>query len=171
MNNNDILRRLRFALDISDVNMVKIFALGGLEITIDVVKSILKKEIEDGYVTLKNEDLKKFLDGFVIFKRGKQELKPGQEPPKEEVFNPKKNSNNNNIILKKLRIALNFKSDDMLKVFKLGDVIMSESELSALFRKKDHKNYRECGDKYIRTFLKGLVALYRGEKISREDRD
>ena len=164
MNNNDILRRLRYALDISDVNMVKIFELGDYQIDIPGVKSILKKEIEDGYVTLKNEELKKFLDGFVIFKRGKLELKPGQNAPVEEAFNPKKNSNNNNIILKKLRIALEYKSDDMLKVFKLGGVEISEHELSALFRKRDNKNYKECGDKFIRVFLKGLITLYRGER-------
>lgn len=164
MNNNDILRRLRYALDISDVNMSKIFELGGYKIDADGVKAILKKEIDDGYVTLRNEELKKFLDGFVIFKRGKLELKPGQNPPVEEQFSSKKNSNNNNIILKKLRIALEYKSEDMLKVFKLGGVEMSEHELSALFRKKDHKNYKECGDKYIRVFLKGLVTLYRGER-------
>ena len=36
-----------------------------------------------------------------------------------------------------------------------------EGELSALFRSEDHKNYKECGDKYIRVFLKGLTEFYR----------
>lgn len=165
MNNNDILRRLRYALDISDKKMADIFKLGGYdEIDAEGVKNILKKENDEGFKALDNMELKQFLDGFVIFKRGKLELKPGQKPPEEESFHPKKNSNNNNIILKKLRIALEFKSDDMLKVFRMGGSELSESELSALFRKKDHKNYRECGDKYIRTFLKGLVALYRSNE-------
>lgn len=159
MNNNDILRRLRYAMDISDVKMVKIFELGGVTVDLDGLKNILKKEHEDGYVTVPNNELKQFLDGFIVFKRGALETKPGAP---EEVLHPKKNSNNNNIILKKLRIALNFRSEDMLKVFKAGEVEMSESELSALFRKPDHKNYRECGDKYIRTFLKGLTVIYRG---------
>lgn len=160
MNNNDILRRLRYALDISDIKMVQIFELGGKSVTTEELKDFLKKEHEDGYVTVPNNELKQFLDGFIIFKRGVQEKKPGTT--QEETLHPKKNSNNNNIILKKLRIALNFRSEDMLKVFKLGEVEISESELSALFRKPDHKNYRECGDKYIRTFLKGLTVLYRG---------
>ncbi|MGL4534207.1 MAG: DUF1456 family protein [Fusobacteriaceae bacterium] len=159
MNNNDILRRLRYAMDISDVKMVKIFELGGVTLDLDGLKNILKKEHEEGYVTVPNNELKQFLDGFIVFRRGPLETKSNSE---EDVLHPKKNSNNNNIILKKLRIALNFRSEDMLKVFKAGEVEMSESELSALFRKPDHKNYRECGDKYIRTFLKGLTVINRG---------
>lgn len=49
----------------------------------------------------------------------------------------------------------------MLSFFKLGGAELSSSELSALFRKEGHKNYRECGDKYIRVFLKGLTEYYR----------
>ena len=67
----------------------------------------------------------------------------------------------NNILLRKLRIALSFKSYDMIKIFKLGGVEISEGELSALFRSEDHKNYKECGDKYIRIFLKGLTEYCR----------
>ena len=39
MNNNDILIRLRYALDIKDADMVKIFKLGGIEVTADEVSS------------------------------------------------------------------------------------------------------------------------------------
>ena len=67
----------------------------------------------------------------------------------------------NNIILKKLRIALELKEDDMLAVLKLGEVDISKSELSALFRKEGHKNYKECGDQFLRKFLKGLSLRYR----------
>lgn len=165
MNNNDILRRVRFALDIPDVKMVKIFELGGRTLTLEDVKNILKKEHEEGYLGCNNLMLKDFLNGFIIFRRGPLEVKPGATPQPEEVFSTKGNANNNNLILKKLRIALEYKSEDMLKVFKLGGVELSESELSALFRKKDHKNYKECGDKFIRVFLKGLVTLYRGDDL------
>ncbi len=33
MNNNDILIRLRYALDIKNTDMVEIFKLGGIEVT------------------------------------------------------------------------------------------------------------------------------------------
>ena len=68
----------------------------------------------------------------------------------------------NNDILKKLRIALDFKDTDMLEVLALTDFIMSKTELSALFRKEGHKNYKECGDQLLRRFLDGLIIKNRG---------
>lgn len=155
MNNNDFLRRLRYALNIKDMSMVEIFKLGGKKIDKDTLLSYLKKEEEEGFQKINNDSLLSFLDGLIIYKRGKKE----DEEKKVEVKVTKNNLNN--IILRKLRIALSFKSYDMIEIFKLGGVDISEGELSALFRKEDHKNYRECGDKYIRVFLKGLVENYR----------
>ncbi|SUB70452.1 Protein of uncharacterised function (DUF1456) [Pluralibacter gergoviae] len=31
-------------------------------------------------------------------------------------------------------------------------------EITAMMRKADHKNYRECGDQFLRYFLRGLTA-------------
>jgi uncharacterized protein YehS (DUF1456 family) len=67
----------------------------------------------------------------------------------------------NNAILKKLRIALELKEDDMLGILKLANVDISKHELTALFRKEGHKNYKECGDQFLRKFLKGLSIRYR----------
>ena len=77
------------------------------------------------------------------------------------IFSKITKNNLNNILLRKLRIALAFKSYDMIEVFKLGGVDISEAELNALFRSEDHRNYKECGDKYIRVFLKGLIEYCR----------
>lgn len=63
----------------------------------------------------------------------------------------------NNDVLKKLRIALELKDTDMIEIFKLGEFDISKSELSAFFRKKDHKHYRKCGDQILRRFLTGLA--------------
>ena len=49
----------------------------------------------------------------------------------------------------------------VIRIFKLGGIEISEGELSALFRREDHKNYKECGDKYVRVFLKGLTEYCR----------
>ena len=70
----------------------------------------------------------------------------------------------NNDILKKLRIALSLKDTDILECLKLEDFEMSKSELSALFRKEDHPNYKECGDQVLRKFLNGLIAKKRGPR-------
>ena len=155
MTNNDFLRRLRYALNIKDNVMVQIFKKGNIIVTREDVINYLKKDIDEGFKKLNNNDLIAFLDGLIIQKRGKKE--DGTPVPQVKVTK----NNLNNILLRKLRIALSFKSYDMIKIFKLGGVEISEGELSALFRSEDHKNYKECGDKYIRVFLKGLTEFYR----------
>lgn len=67
----------------------------------------------------------------------------------------------NNIVLKKLKIALKLTSDDILDILDDAGVYLSNSELSAVMRKEDHRNYKVCGDRYIRNFLKGLALNYR----------
>ena len=70
----------------------------------------------------------------------------------------------NNDILKKLRVALSFRDTDILEVLKLADFQMTKSELSAIFRKEDHPNYKECGDQLLRNFLNGLIIKKRGKR-------
>jgi len=155
MTNNDFLRRLRYALNIKDNIMIQIFKKGNLIVTREDVIDYLKRDTDDGFKKLSNNDLISFLDGLIIQKRGKRE--DGTPPPKTKITK----NNLNNILLRKLRIALAFKSYDMIRIFKLGGIEISEGELSALFRSEDHKNYKECGDKYIRIFLKGLTEYCR----------
>lgn len=155
MTNNDFLRRLRYALNIKDNVMVQIFKKGNITVTREDVLDYLKKDIDEGFKKLSNNDLIAFLDGLIIQKRGEKE--DGTPVPQVKVTK----NNLNNILLRKLRIALSFKSYDMIKIFKLGGIEISEGELSALFRSEDHKNYKECGDKYIRVFLKGLTEYCR----------
>lgn len=155
MTNNDFLRRLRYALNLKDNITVQIFKKGGLTVTKEDVVNYLKKDIDEGFKKISNNDLMIFLDGLIIHKRG--EKKDASPSPKVKITK----NNLNNVLLRKLRIALAFKSYDMIEVFKLGGVEISEAELNALFRSEDHRNYKECGDKYIRVFLKGLVEYYR----------
>ena len=155
MTNNDCLRRLRYALNIKDNIMVQIFKKGNIIVTREDVIDYLKKDIDEGLKKLSNNDLISFLDGLIIQKRGKKE--DGTPVPKIKVTK----NNLNNILLRKLRIALAFKSYDMIRIFKLGGIEISEGELSALFRRENHKNYKECGDKYVRVFLKGLTEYCR----------
>lgn len=70
MTNNDILRRIRYALDIKDTDMIKIFGLSDETVTRDELDGYLKKDDEEGYAVLPRPLLEKFLDGFIIFKRG-----------------------------------------------------------------------------------------------------
>lgn len=173
MNNNDRLVRLRYALDIKDAEMVDIFKLGDLEITKEEVQQLLTKvkgkqsqEEDEGYSVneylkkCKNTVLESFLNGLIIFKRGKQEMKPG-EPVKRAEMMIKNDQSVNNVLLKKLKIALSLTSDDILEILDETGVRISKSELSAVLRREGQRNYKECGDRYARNFLKGLAYRYR----------
>jgi uncharacterized protein YehS (DUF1456 family) len=169
MNKNDILRRVRYALNISNLEMVGIFKLAGHDILERDILNILKKEEEDGYVECSDRELELFLDGLIILKRGKKEtsaIRQAQGPDGKEELNPDDSVKqgirmSNNLVLKKLRIALNFKEEDMLEMFRLSEFEIAKSELSAFFRKKGHKNYKVCGDQILKHFIKGLTVFYR----------
>jgi len=154
MTNNDILRQLRYALNINDSTMVEIFKLSDHEIKQSDLTGLLKKEDEEGFVNCSDDVLGYFLDGLILHKRGRKEIKPGETRKPDSRLT-------NNTILKKLRIALELKEDNMLGILKLADVDISKSELTALFRKEGHKNYKECGEQFLRKFLKGLSIRYR----------
>ena len=68
----------------------------------------------------------------------------------------------NNDIMKKLRVALKLRDDEILKIMELVDFKMSKSELGAIFQREEHPNYRDCGDQLLRNFLNGLVIHVRG---------
>ena len=71
----------------------------------------------------------------------------------------------NNDILKKLRVALQLRNDQIIEILKLVDFKATESEIGALFRIEDHPKYKNCGDQFLRNFLNGLVIHLRGPKI------
>jgi len=91
---------------------------------------------------------------LIVRKRGPKEPQSGPAAKNEPPLN-------NNAILKKLRIALELKEDDMISIMQLVDIAISKSELSALFRNPGHKNYKVCGDQFLRSFLKGLTVRNR----------
>ncbi|MDQ0201581.1 YehS family protein [Neobacillus ginsengisoli] len=165
MDNNDILIRLRYALEIKNTEMVEIFKLGGVEVTVPEVLKILTKSDDyeagnDDQMKCNNDMVDSFLNGFIIFKRGKQEPKPGQLDTPEPSL--KKSANVNNLLLKKVKISLALTTEDMLDIFEKAGITVTKGELGALLRKEGHKNYKECGDKFARNFLKGLAIKYRG---------
>ena len=175
MDNNDILIRLRYALDIKNSDMVEIFKLGGVELAKAEVIKILKKtnendseEANDDQDTGENEDnikcddhmLEAFLNGLITFKRGKQDPKPEQSNRPDQPLNS--NESVNNILLKRVKIALSLTSEDMLDILAAAGVNITKGELGAVLRKEGHRNYKVCGDRYARNFLKGLALKYRG---------
>ncbi len=151
MTNNDILRRLRYTFDFNDSKMINLFGLANLEVTRGQVSDWLKREDDPAYKNCTDTQLAIFLNGLINDKRGKKE---GPEPKPEKRLT-------NNIIFRKLKIALDLKADDVLEIMELANLRMSKHELSAFFRKPDHKHYRNCKDQILRNFLKGVQLKYR----------
>jgi uncharacterized protein YehS (DUF1456 family) len=151
MNNNDILRRTRYTFDLSDDQMIQIFALADHETTRAEVSDWLKKDDNPEQQQLYDKELAIFLNGFINFKRGKKE---GPQPKPEKSLN-------NNIVLRKFRIALNLKDEGMLEILDLANFRFGKSELSALFRKPDHQHFRKCKDQVLRNFIYGMQLKYR----------
>jgi len=155
MANNDILRGIREALHLDDATMISIFREAGREVGPSAIAAFLKKEDEDDYIPCSNPIMGFFLDGLIIHNRGKQEGKPAPaEKPLAEL--------SNNAILKKLRIAMDLKEDNLVEIFKLAGINIPKHELTALFRKQGHKHYKECTDQLLRSFIKGLALRYKG---------
>jgi uncharacterized protein YehS (DUF1456 family) len=68
----------------------------------------------------------------------------------------------NNDILKKIRIALSLKDDDIMEILALVDFKMSKGALGDLFRNEEHPNFVIAGDQILRNFLNGLIIKNRG---------
>jgi uncharacterized protein YehS (DUF1456 family) len=150
MANNETLRTIRDSLNIDDATMIQIFKQAGREVGQSTITALLKTEGQDGYIPCSNPVMGFFLDGLIIHKRGQQE---GQPAPAEKPVATLAN----NAILKKLRIALDLKEEDLVGILKLAGVSISKHELTALFRKQGHKHYKECSDQFLKAFLKGVA--------------
>jgi uncharacterized protein YehS (DUF1456 family) len=150
MTNNDVLRSLRYALELEPAALEGYFAASGVKLPLRQVAAFLKQDEEPGFEPLCDEDLARCLDGMVAVHRGRRE---GAPPPPLRV--------DNNHVLRSLRIALELKDVDVLAIMDAAGVSVSKAELSALFRREDHRNYQPCGDQFLRNFLRGLAAWHR----------
>jgi uncharacterized protein YehS (DUF1456 family) len=138
-------------LNISEFKLVDIVKLGGGEVTQAEMNAFLKREDEPGFVECGQNVMSRFLNGLVYFKRGKDESRPPLSPELPT----------NNVVLKKLRVAFELKDDDIIAMLEAAGFKVSKTELSALFRKEGHQNFRDCGDQFLRNFLKGLTSKLR----------
>ncbi|MFA6619091.1 MAG: DUF1456 family protein, partial [Candidatus Neomarinimicrobiota bacterium] len=107
MTNNDVFRRLRYLFNYSDLQIIAIFKLADYEVKIADVSRCLRKKDDPFLKEMSDRELAIFLDGLIIETRGKKE---GPQPEPESRLS-------NNIILRKLKIALNLKTDDILDLF------------------------------------------------------
>ena len=147
MTNNDILRRLRYALGINDIQVANIFAHVGDDLRSAQVRAWLRREDHDDFAELPDPMLCRFLDGLIIEKRGPRA--GGAVPEPLEHLS-------NNEVLKKLRIALTLRDEDIIAVFKLADFVVTKAELGSFYRKEGQRNFRKCPEQVLRKFIQGL---------------
>ncbi|MBO9717367.1 MAG: DUF1456 family protein [Pseudoxanthomonas sp.] len=154
MINNDVLRSIRYMLDLSDTRVVEITRLADPEFPLDKadIPALLKKEGEAGMVACSDRVLAHFLDGLVVYFRGRDESQPPR-PVEKRITN--------NLVLKKLRVAFQLKDVDMHEIFASAGFPLGKPEMTALFRQPGHGNYRPAGDQVLRNFLKGLTLRFR----------
>ncbi len=154
MINNDVLRSIRYMLDLADSKVVEIVQLADADFPIDKAQAhaLLRKDEEDGFVACSDRVLAHFLDGLVVYYRGKNDSLPPR---------PVETRISNNLVLKKLRVAFQLKDVDMHQIFEAAGFPLTKPELTALFRQAGHKHFRPCGDQILRNFLKGLTLRFR----------
>ena len=151
MTNNDVLRRIRYTFNLRDEKMVAIFAHANCKVSEEQVQNWLKKDDDASMVAIEDVELASFLNGFIIEKRGKRE---GEQPKPEKTLTK-------NIMLMKLKIALQLQNDDIVDLLASTGFTLGKSELTAFFRKPDHKNYRHCKSQFLRNFLQALQDKHR----------
>lgn len=159
MTNNDILRRIRYTFNFDDSKMIAILGSADYRASREEISDWLKREGDEDYKNCSDKHLSIFLNGLINDNRGKRE---GVQPDPEKTLN-------NNIILNKLKIAMNLQAEGVLEILELAEFSFSKHELSALFRKKGHKHYRECKDQILRNFLQGLQLKHRPEEKAEWD--
>ncbi len=158
MNNNDILRRIRYTFSLGDKAMIDLFKLVDYEVSRNQVVEWLKRDTDPAYKAMDDTQLAAFLNGFIISRRGK---KDGPPPVAEKRLD-------NNIVFRKLRIALNLKDENILEILLLAGRRISKHELSAFFRNPSQQQYRPCQDQILRNFLKGMQLKYHNKKTASE---
>ncbi len=151
MNNNDVLRQVRYTFDFNDDRMMALFRSGGYPATRSEISAWLKRHEDPDSIFIPDEQLSAFLNGFINYKRGKKE---GEQAKPEQVLN-------NNIIFRKLKIALNLKVEEIVAMMGAIDVKVSKHEINAFFRKQSQNQYRKCLDQYLRNFLFAMQRKYR----------
>ncbi len=157
MDNNDILRRLRYMLSISDAQVAELCRMGGRPLSPREARARMQREDERGAVFCVDDILEAFLDGLVVHLRGPR-------PPGAPVLDRQPLTNNE--VLKKVRIAFSLKDVDMLGAMRSGGMTISKAELTALFRVRGHRHHRACGDQILRKFLVGLTPIVQKRKVA-----
>jgi uncharacterized protein YehS (DUF1456 family) len=71
LSNNDILKKLRVALSLRNDVIIEILKLADFEISKGALGDLFRNEEHPGFVEAGDQLLRNFLNGLIIYKRGK----------------------------------------------------------------------------------------------------
>ena len=188
MDNNETMRRLRWALSLDDREAARLMALGGLDAAPEEASAWRRREDDDGVAPCPDAAVAALLDGLVRDRRGPPPTASGDAPGAPDAADarppPAPARMDNNAVLKALRIALQLRGEDIAELVRAGtranganaahrgppgatpssvEPTLSASEIGSLLRRPGTRNYRRCGDQVLRRFLAGLALRERGE--------
>ena len=72
MINNDVFKKLRVALELEDDDIVEILNLVDFKITKSELSAFFRKEDHPNYKICGDQVMRNFLNGLIIYKRGKK---------------------------------------------------------------------------------------------------
>jgi uncharacterized protein YehS (DUF1456 family) len=75
MSNNDIMKKLRVALQFTDDDIIEVLKLANFRITKTELGAIFRKEDHPNFKPCGDQILRNFLNGLIIYKRGPKEEK------------------------------------------------------------------------------------------------
>ena len=146
MTNNEVLHHIRYIFSLSNEKISAIFQLAQCPKTDEDMGNFFRKNGEQSFTRIADNNLASFLDGLIIECRG------AKEGAQAQINQPI----NNNIIFNKVKIALALKAEDIIILLDSAELTLSKHELSAFFRKPDHKHFRTCNDDTLLKFFNGL---------------
>jgi len=138
---NDILRSVRYTLDLSDKQLLNLIGEGQQCVSAEQLKCYLAREDEADFDPCPDVVVAAFLNGLISARRGKRDPQPSPETAID-----------NNLVLKKLRIAFELRDNDIHSMIHKVGSRLSRSELNAVFQKREHKNFKRCGDQLLVKF-------------------
>ena len=153
MTNNEVLQHIRYIFTLNNEKIAAIFQLAECPQTDEDINNFFRKNGEQSFTRVADNILASFLDGLIIEFRG---AKDGAQAQLNQVIN-------NNVVFNKVKIALALKADDIISLLDSAELTLSKHELSAFFRKPEHKNFRVCNDETLLKFFNGLHLKNRQE--------
>jgi hypothetical protein len=84
MTNNEVLKKLRIALELKDTDILAILKLSDFEISKGALGDLFRSEDHENFVEAGDQILRNFLNGLIIYKRGPEMKREGSTPKSEK---------------------------------------------------------------------------------------